>query len=344
MVKAMRRSRKEILLDLSRPRRVAGWTTIGLYIVVIALFFSSGVSSELGYPAAKTFDTMGTILNVLSILSFIIWFRESYGALVAANVRNLKWSPGWALGCWFIPFGNFVIPYLMAAEIWRESDPDADNLEPWQESRIHLFVPIWWFVYVTHVLIKMILRSAAGRSGFDATSTPAIIFSLAYLMLFLAYMGCNITFIYVVNSRLDRLLGLAPASKRAAAVPSHWYAGTSWRNWVLAATYVALFVVPMVAYRRIFRGSSHLVGPAYMTAVTLLMLWIGARRKWATGILALLVFPGAALSLLGSVKHPDFLIYLGVILAASIWAMGRRISMERKVRIARRRPYRYLSW
>ena len=36
-----------------------------------------------------------------------------------------RWTPGWAIGGWFIPLANFVIPFLVVLETWRRSDPDV---------------------------------------------------------------------------------------------------------------------------------------------------------------------------------------------------------------------------
>src|SRR5688572_9717366 len=78
---------------------------------------------------------------VAAIVVFLVWMRRSYINLKALGVRGLEYSPGWAVGCWFIPFVNLVRPYTIMKEIWTRSDPDLEAQAGPFASTIQQMVP-----------------------------------------------------------------------------------------------------------------------------------------------------------------------------------------------------------
>jgi hypothetical protein len=58
-----------------------------------------------------------------SIVSFLMWFHRAHRNLPALGANRLRFTPGWAVGWWFIPFFNLVRPYEVMREIWYGSDP-----------------------------------------------------------------------------------------------------------------------------------------------------------------------------------------------------------------------------
>ena len=61
---------------------------------------------------------------LFAVVMFLIWMRRSYLNLMSLGVRQMDYSTGWALGCWFVPLLNLVRPYEIIKEIWLKSDPD----------------------------------------------------------------------------------------------------------------------------------------------------------------------------------------------------------------------------
>jgi hypothetical protein len=58
-------------------------------------------------------------------------------------VANLRFSPGWAVGWWFIPFANLVMPYLTVRELWKASDANAGAID-WKARGGAAIVALWW--------------------------------------------------------------------------------------------------------------------------------------------------------------------------------------------------------
>ena len=77
----------------------------------------------------------GILLAVVVAILAIIWTNQAYKSAMSRGVTGNKWSSGWAVGGWFIPFANYVIPKLVINEIDRMSrtelsEPITDTWKP----------------------------------------------------------------------------------------------------------------------------------------------------------------------------------------------------------------------
>ncbi|HEY6645158.1 DUF4328 domain-containing protein [Povalibacter sp.] len=105
--------------------------------------------------AGEASDTRQGIVGGCQFLIYIvsgIWIlRWIYVA--SSNARDLaagamKFSPGWAVGWYFIPFLNLWKPYQAMKEIWRVSaNPRNPDAEP--DSGL---LASWWFFYIVSSL------------------------------------------------------------------------------------------------------------------------------------------------------------------------------------------------
>src|SRR5262249_476382 len=58
---------------------------------------------------------------------FLIWLHRTYSNLAALGAEHLRMSPGFAVGFWFIPLANYVMPALAVQDAWRHGDPDPER-------------------------------------------------------------------------------------------------------------------------------------------------------------------------------------------------------------------------
>jgi hypothetical protein len=74
-----------------------------------------------------------------------------------------KWSPGWAIGAWFVPPGAiYAVPWLIFKELWRGSDPaNVPNDPNWRQRAVSPIVHVWWVLYG----FVPILGAIAGSAG-----------------------------------------------------------------------------------------------------------------------------------------------------------------------------------
>ena len=103
------------------------------------------------------------LYSVLLFLSFILigrWLYVSAKNNHLYEVKNLKFKPGWAIGWYFIPFANLIMPYRSMKETYKASFKRDD----WESISVPYDIPIWWITW----LITNILFNVSSRNYFSA--------------------------------------------------------------------------------------------------------------------------------------------------------------------------------
>jgi hypothetical protein len=93
---------------------------------------------------------------------FIWWTRRATCNVHAFNVANPEFTPGWAVGWWFIPFANLVQPLRVINQAWRASDPEAvssPDRTAWKRVGVTPLVLVWWLMWI----IANAVSSSASR-------------------------------------------------------------------------------------------------------------------------------------------------------------------------------------
>jgi len=117
--------------------RVTGPSTAPVSDLTSAEDLSAGVVGLFGLAA----------LTVVVLI--IVWLYQSYKAVDAHGVAGTSWSAGWAVGGWFIPFANFVIPKLVVNEVDRISAAAVEGpLDSWRQQRTLGVANGWWVTFV----------------------------------------------------------------------------------------------------------------------------------------------------------------------------------------------------
>ena len=66
------------------------------------------------------------VVYICCIVFFLLWLYRCYTNLAALKSGSPEYTPGWAVGWWFIPFANLIKPLGVVRDLWNESDPDFD--------------------------------------------------------------------------------------------------------------------------------------------------------------------------------------------------------------------------
>ncbi len=70
---------------------------------------------------------------------------------------DTAFGPGWAIGAWFIPLANFVIPILQLRDLWKGSAPGLPRGSPvWKRQSTGALLWVWWGLFVASVVIDWI--------------------------------------------------------------------------------------------------------------------------------------------------------------------------------------------
>jgi hypothetical protein len=179
----------------SRPLSLVVFGLFGLQIVAMALAVLMSVGLLASPDWTVDLDDGGTmpifmlfiglaealriVAFIISVVAFLIWEHRAFSNLSPLKARNLEFSPGWAVGWWFVPFANLVKPYQSMKELWLGSSPefneDLDYL-PSGEAVPSMF-SFWWALWVLYSIGARIVDRA-----FDANATDFSMLALGELV------------------------------------------------------------------------------------------------------------------------------------------------------------------
>ena len=121
-----------------------------------------GLGAEVALTEAELSDGVSMVLGLLSVgvligtgITFLMWFHRVRANLPALGITDARWSPGWAVGWWFVPIMSLFRPYQIAAEIWRASDPVATPVD-WRTRPVPPLLGWWWALFVASVVTSQI--------------------------------------------------------------------------------------------------------------------------------------------------------------------------------------------
>ena len=101
-------------------------------------------------------------------IAFLLWLHRAYRNLPAlGNPRQqLEYSPGWAVGYFFIPFVNLVYPYRAVREIWQKSDPRVrtDDDFMWQDTSTPALLVAWWIMWLASGVTSRIYATLTSKA------------------------------------------------------------------------------------------------------------------------------------------------------------------------------------
>lgn len=156
--------------------------------------------------------TLSTLLGsafvfvyLASAIVFLMWIYRAHRNLRALSGVTMKYTAGWVVSSYFIPFVNLVTPPRAMNELWAVS----------RKSPNGSFVSFWWFLVIIKCLTSEIWYAGFRRS---ATSLEALMAaSYSPLSLIDSVAGLLLT---AVTFLLVSLIAAA-YQRNFAAMPSH---------------------------------------------------------------------------------------------------------------------------
>jgi hypothetical protein len=116
-------------------------------------------------PAIGAAVAAGLLTTAIAVL-FIIWMWRAANNNEALGRRNPRLSDGWAIGGWFIPIANFVLPVLMMQDLWRGSETGVPrDHSDWRQARGSGLIGVWWGLLVASVIARVAARGNADAIG-----------------------------------------------------------------------------------------------------------------------------------------------------------------------------------
>lgn len=90
------------------------------------------------------------IVWIAQVVAFLMWVHRAHRNLPALRATGMKFTPGWAVGWYFIPYLNLFKPYQVMREICNASAPaDAPNGgDAWHAYPAPFVVKLWWTTFL----------------------------------------------------------------------------------------------------------------------------------------------------------------------------------------------------
>ncbi|MDF2693553.1 MAG: hypothetical protein K0S65_1936 [Labilithrix sp.] len=147
------------------PYQPLGWKTTGSAVGMIATILLGLLTAIVPMGAEQTL-TMFAVVGLLGLVSmgvsiftsivFLLWTYQAAKNVRAFGQRGLTFTPGWAVGWWFVPVASLWLPYKALREIWRASDPDAlgSGGGAWMTRSVPSLFPLWWTTYLLYSFVS----------------------------------------------------------------------------------------------------------------------------------------------------------------------------------------------
>lgn len=138
-------------------------------------FFAITGGPQVDVTRHAIIDSTGLVLFVVTlsfllcaVVAFCVWLRRVTANLPALGASELRFTPAWAVGWWFIPLANLVVPLLVMVEAWKASDPRAGATDRATRSRLPagVVIPIWWAAWIVDMVwtvVSMVPRPSTDQ-------------------------------------------------------------------------------------------------------------------------------------------------------------------------------------
>ena len=101
---------------------------------------------------------------VVSIVVVSMWIYRAHANLRDAGIDGLEFTPGWAVGWYFIPFANLFKPFQAMRELWAASHAESGSFNTEAPPEVRN----WWICWIG----GNILSNVSSRIG-DGTDPTA---------------------------------------------------------------------------------------------------------------------------------------------------------------------------
>src|SRR5262249_49519145 len=139
----------------------------------VGLLQAAKAGTPITPTAAQANDSRIMIAGALILLMvlvagivWLVWLHRAYGNIPMLTRRDSKYTPGWAVGYYFIPFLNLVrVPQTMS-ETWEASDggPAGGAL-----------VVCWWLAWIFCGIISRLADTMFTTSAGSVPSLDSLI-------------------------------------------------------------------------------------------------------------------------------------------------------------------------
>jgi hypothetical protein len=166
------------------------WIASGVYVLaaIVVLVVRAAAQAFYDAPAGSDFDEaqrwidredLGTGVQALSwfigiavFVLLVIWAFQLTRAVNRHQPYGRRWSPGWAVGAWFIPLANCVLcPMILWEDEKIATAGTTEVRDRWKSVSPRPWVIIWFVLWAIAAVLLTISSDALTRT--DETDLPS---------------------------------------------------------------------------------------------------------------------------------------------------------------------------
>ncbi|MDT9600579.1 DUF4328 domain-containing protein [Sphingosinicella rhizophila] len=151
------------------PARLAAWSR-SVLVLQIALAVSAMAVAMLfgsGFNAAAGGSDLYHLIQLVMLLFFVLgggvvlrWIYVANANAHALGAEGMATSPALAVGWYFLPIANLVLPYQSMREIWKASGPERD----WEAAPSSPWIFWWWMFWLLSCIASILSNRLAEYS------------------------------------------------------------------------------------------------------------------------------------------------------------------------------------
>jgi hypothetical protein len=175
---------------------------------VAARILSGQIVALNSVAATDTYVRVTYIVSEVALLvPFLVFLFWLHRAATNASVfaRELRFTPGWAVGWFFVPFANLVRPARVVNEIWQTQDvaPVAATRVGRSVLRISPLIPVWWGLWILDIggLGGRLLGVVYSQTNSLADIRNATYLDMAYALVVIASLLATIRLVRRMDAR-----------------------------------------------------------------------------------------------------------------------------------------------
>ncbi|MGI8542434.1 MAG: DUF4328 domain-containing protein, partial [Aridibacter sp.] len=103
--------------------------------------------------------------------------HRAFRNLLSLRSQHSEFSPGWAVGWWFVPLANLVKPFQVVRELWNESDPEFDEELGFLAGDLGspAIIGFWWATFLISGFLFRISSNLIDNAGNIDTYFPIVL-------------------------------------------------------------------------------------------------------------------------------------------------------------------------
>lgn len=189
-----------------RGRALAVTLAAGLHLAVIAgmvLLAGIGLMTQgeprSGWPGILLGAALPlqALTGPLLALALLVWLWRAVANLHAMDLSGLRHSAGWAVGAWFVPVANLVVPPGVMRALWNRSAGEDE----YQAGSAVPLVSSWWACWLGGGVLHLIVLGTVAVDSLPGVTvlTPVALVVVMLLMGQVLWQAAAIQLVLIVR-------------------------------------------------------------------------------------------------------------------------------------------------